>query len=86
MTYGDGTIREMVLWQFPRKAAEELHGLKYCLYYGLPDGTCLVRYDNEAGKNLMSSKMWRLWSQTSWRTLKRLGGNGDEKRNTDWGL
>jgi Family of unknown function (DUF6516) len=24
--------------------------LKYRLYYGLADGTCVVRYDNETGK------------------------------------
>jgi len=24
--------------------------LKYRLYYGLADGTCIVRYDNETGK------------------------------------
>jgi hypothetical protein len=24
--------------------------MKYRLYYGLPDGTCVVRYDNETGK------------------------------------
>jgi len=48
--YADGAIREMLLWQLPRKAAEKSHGLKYRLYYGLPDGTCVVRYDNEAAK------------------------------------
>jgi len=48
--YADGATREMVLWQLPRKAAEKSYGLKYRLYYGLPDGTCIVRYDNEAGK------------------------------------
>ncbi|MFQ5740312.1 MAG: DUF6516 family protein [Acidobacteriota bacterium] len=26
------------------------HGIKYRLYYGLKDGRCIVRYDNEAGK------------------------------------
>lgn len=48
--YADGAIREMVLWQLPDKTAENPHGLKYRLYYGLADGTCIVRYDNEAGK------------------------------------
>jgi len=48
--YADGAIREMVLWQLPTKAAEKSHGLKYRLYYGLPDGTCIVRYDNETQK------------------------------------
>ncbi len=48
--YADGAIREMVLWQLPEKTAEKPYGLKYRLYYGLSDGTCLVRYDNETGK------------------------------------
>jgi hypothetical protein len=48
--YADGAIREMVLWQLPEKSAENPHGLKYRLYYGLADATCLVRYDNEIGK------------------------------------
>lgn len=41
--YEDGAIREMVLWQLP-------DGLKYRLYYGRPDGRCIIRYDNETGK------------------------------------
>jgi hypothetical protein len=48
--YADGAIREMVLWQLSEKTAENPHGLKYRLYYGLADGTCVVRYDNETGK------------------------------------
>ena len=40
----------MVLWQLPEKPRNKKHGLKYRLYYGLPDGSCLVRYDNETGK------------------------------------
>jgi len=48
--YADGAIREMVLWQLPRKTSDRPHGLKYRLYYGLYDGTCLVRYDNKSGK------------------------------------
>ena len=48
--YDDGTIREMGIWQIPRKSAEKPHTLKYRLYYGLAEGTCLVRYDNEMGK------------------------------------
>lgn len=48
--YADGAIREMVLWQLPERTPESPHGLKYRLYYGLEDGTCLVRYDNETGK------------------------------------
>jgi len=40
----------MVLWQLPEKPSENTHSLRYRLYYGLPDGTGLVRYDNETGK------------------------------------
>ena len=48
--YADGAIREMVLWQLQEKTAKNPHGLKYRLYYGLADGTSVVRYDNETGK------------------------------------
>ncbi len=50
MIYPDGAIREMVIWQLPRKSAERPHALKYRLYYGDSKGNCLVRYDNETGK------------------------------------
>ena len=46
----DGAIREMVLWKLPNRTSDRPHGLKYRLYYGLSDGTCIVRYDNESGK------------------------------------
>ena len=48
--YSDGAIREMILCQLPGKTSDRPHGLKYRLYYGLKDGTCLVRFDNESGK------------------------------------
>jgi len=48
--YEDGAVREMVLWQLPRKSAEKPFALKYRLFYGLSDGTCIIRYDNETGK------------------------------------
>ncbi len=48
--YTDGAIREMVLWQLPKATTDKPYGLKYRLYYGLADGTCIVRYDNETGK------------------------------------
>ena len=50
LTYADGAVREMILWQLPGRAPDRPHGVKYRLYYGLADGTCLVRYDNESGK------------------------------------
>ncbi len=40
----------MVIWRLPRMSKDRRHGLKYRLYYGLADGACLVRYDNEIGK------------------------------------
>ncbi len=48
--YEDGSVREMVLWQLPGWSAEKPYAMKYRLYYGLSDGTCMVRYDNETGK------------------------------------
>jgi hypothetical protein len=48
--YPDGAIKEMVIWQLPKSGPERPHGLKYRLYYGTVDGTCVVRYDNETGK------------------------------------
>lgn len=48
--YPDGAIREMVLWKLPRRIPKSSHSFKYRLYYGIADGTCLVRYDNETAK------------------------------------
>jgi hypothetical protein len=48
--YRDGAIREMILWKLPTKTKFNRHGFKYRLYYGLEDGTSIVRYDNEKGK------------------------------------
>jgi len=49
--YADGAVREIILWQLPEKTPDRPFGLKYRLYYGLADGTCIVRYDNESGKS-----------------------------------
>ena len=57
LTYPDGAIREMILWQLPTRTRDRPHGLKYGLYYELADGTCLVRYDNESGK--VDHRHWR---------------------------
>jgi hypothetical protein len=46
----DGSLVEMVIWRLPRKTAERPHEIKYRLFYGLPNGQCVVRYDNESGK------------------------------------
>lgn len=48
--YADGAIREMVLWRVPEATPDRPHALKYRLYYGEAQGTCVVRYDNESGK------------------------------------
>jgi len=48
--YADRGVREMVLRQLPGATAERPYALKYRLYYGLPDGSCVVLYDNETGK------------------------------------
>jgi hypothetical protein len=40
----------MVLWKLPQKPTGSSHRFKYRLSYGLADGTCLVRYDNERAK------------------------------------
>ncbi len=49
VTFPDGAILEVVLWELPYKAQNQRHGFKYRLHYGLP-GKTLVRYDNEKGK------------------------------------
>ena len=48
--YPEGAIREMVLWKLNRKMPLSSHSFKYRLYYGLADGTCVIRYDNETMK------------------------------------
>ncbi len=48
--FADSAIQKMVLWALPQPTPDRPHGLKYRLYYGLADETCLVRYDNESGK------------------------------------
>lgn len=48
--FTDGAIQEISVWKLPERTPERPHGLKYSLYYGLADGSCIVRYDNELGK------------------------------------
>lgn len=50
VVYADGAILEMVLWKLPKTTPDRPHGIKYRLYYGLADGICVIRYDNETGK------------------------------------
>jgi hypothetical protein len=49
VTFPDGAILEVVLWELPEKPKNQPHGFKYRLHYGLP-GKTFVRYDNEKGK------------------------------------
>jgi len=44
-----GVVVKMVIWALPQPTAERPHGLKYRLFCGRGP-SCLVRYDNEAGK------------------------------------
>lgn len=46
----DGALVDIKVWRLPRPTADRPHGIKYRLYYGTPEGRCLVRYDNESGK------------------------------------
>jgi hypothetical protein len=46
----DGVLLEMVAWHVPFAVAGCCHFFKYRFYAGNPDGSCLVRYDNERGK------------------------------------
>ncbi len=50
ISYPDGAIREMVVWQLPQPNKHRPHGVKYRFYYGSVDGSCLLKYDNETGK------------------------------------
>jgi len=43
-------IIEVVVWQLSEALPGSAHSYKYRLFYGMTDGTCLVRYDNERGK------------------------------------
>lgn len=40
---------ELVVWQVPSPVSGSEHGFKYRLAF-VVDGTCRLRYDNEAGK------------------------------------
>jgi len=43
------TFVEIVVWRLPRPTRGSVHRFKYRLAL-VVDGTCLLRYDNEAGK------------------------------------
>ena len=84
----DGAIIEIVIWRLPQASPDRPHGLKYRLYFGSPEGKCLVRYDNETGKgdhkhygaeevdyNFESVRKLR---SDFWSDVKRVGGYDDE--------
>jgi hypothetical protein len=45
-----GGIREVIIWLLQEPLPGCSHRLKYRLYYGVPGGQCLIRYDNERSK------------------------------------
>jgi Family of unknown function (DUF6516) len=47
--YSEAAFAELVLWQVPKAVAGSAHSYKYRLAY-VVNGTCVLRYDNEAGK------------------------------------
>jgi hypothetical protein len=80
----DGAIVEIMIWRLPKVTADRPHRVKYRLYYGAPDGRCLVRYDNEAGKGDHRHVRKREFShefisvkkllQDFWADVMRIGG------------
>ncbi len=46
---GNGLIKEIVIWQLPRRLPGSDHPYKYRMAL-VEAGTCILRYDNEAGK------------------------------------
>lgn len=84
----DGAIIEIVIWQLPMPTLDRPHGLKYRLYYGSPEGECLVRYDNETGKGdhihygtdgvVYKFESVRKLRLDFWNDVMRIGGYGDE--------
>ena len=46
----NGRIIEVVIWHLSEPVPGSIHSFKYRLFYGMANGVCLVRYDNERGK------------------------------------
>ncbi len=46
----ESAFAELVLWQVPKSVSGSSHLFKYRLAY-VVDGLCVVRYDNEVGKD-----------------------------------
>jgi len=49
VVYSERAFAELVLWRVPTPLKGSPHDYKYRLAY-VVNGTCVVRYDNEAGK------------------------------------
>ncbi len=84
----------MVLWKLPQKPTGSSHRFKYRLYYGLADGTCLVRYDNEKRKGdhrhisgreekYLFRNVETLVSDFLGDIVIARGGKGDEEKHSD---
>lgn len=46
----EGTITEIIAWKLTEPVPGCIHSFKYRFYFGLADGTCIIRYDNERNK------------------------------------
>jgi len=46
----NGRIIEVIIWHLSEPVSGCTHTFKYRLFYGMSNGACLVRYDNERGK------------------------------------
>jgi len=49
IVYAENAFAELVLWKVAEPVRGSLHSFKYRLAY-VVNGSCVVRYDNEAGK------------------------------------
>jgi hypothetical protein len=49
IVFSETAFAELVVWQLPKPLPGSRHGYKYRLAY-VVDGSCVLRYDNEAGK------------------------------------
>jgi hypothetical protein len=49
IAYSEMAFAELVLWRLPKPMRGSSHPYKYRLAY-VVDGSCVLRYDNEAGK------------------------------------
>lgn len=49
IVFRETAFAELVVWQLPKPLPGSSHGYKYRLAY-VVDGSCVLRYDNEAGK------------------------------------